>query len=92
MIEYSQLVEIMKEQQVSESEQELVREFLMTFSYLKRQQLMGIFLGFPDKIAMYIKLLVLKSEFAKKPSDSLAKEITDMESGEIKNLIKELGQ
>lgn len=92
MIEYSQLEEIMNEQQVSVSEQELVREFLIAFSFSKRQQLMGILTGFPEKMPLFVTLLKRKVEFAKKPSDALAKEITDMESGEIKNLIKELGQ
>ena len=92
MIDYSQLVELMNEQHVSESEQELVREFLVAFSFPKRQQLMGILLGFPEKMSLFVTLLKKKVEFAKKPSDSLAKEIVDLESGEIKSLLKELSQ
>lgn len=77
---------------MSVSEQELVREFLMTFSYLKRQQLMGILTGSPAKMSLFVTLMKKKVEFAKKPNALLAKEITDLEGSEIKNLIIELGQ
>lgn len=97
MKDYSHLQEVLEEQHIGANEQELVREFLMSFSFLKRQQLMGIFLGFPEKISLFIELLKKKMEFAKNASTmtsdaraALIKEILNLEHSEIKNLIKEL--
>ncbi|MFA5997599.1 MAG: hypothetical protein WC791_03895 [Candidatus Paceibacterota bacterium] len=90
MIDYSQVEEVLNAQNVSQADQELVRKFFSSFSFEKRQQLMGIFLGHSDKIALFINLLKLKVEFHKKPTEELAAEIFAIEEGEIKSLMKEL--
>lgn len=90
MKDYSQVEEVLKAQNISKADQELVRQFLSLFAFPKRQQLMGILLGHSDKIALFINLLKLKIEFHKKPTEELAAEIFAIEEGEIKSLMKEL--
>ncbi|MFZ2303751.1 MAG: hypothetical protein WAV98_03110 [Minisyncoccia bacterium] len=90
MKDYSQIQEVLVKQNISHGDQEIVRTFLGSFSFTKRQQLMGFFLGFPEKINFFIDLLKKKMEFAKNPTETLSEEILDLEKREIKNLIKEL--
>lgn len=90
MKDYSQLKDILDKQNISENDQNIVHDFLLSFSFDKRQQLMGIFLGFPEKINLFVNLLKKKIEFSKNPTDELSKEIFELENQEIKNLMKEL--
>lgn len=90
MKDYAQVEQVLNAQNISQADQELVRQFFSSFSFEKRQQLMGIFLGHSDKIALFINLLKLKIEFHKRPTEELAAEIFAIEEGEIKSLMKEL--
>lgn len=90
MKDYSQIREILEKQNIPTVDQEMVRDFLSSFSFTKRQQLMGIFVGFPEKISLFIDLLKKKVEFANNPIEALSAEILEMENGEIKNLMNEL--
>lgn len=90
MKDYNQVQEVLDEQNIAHSDQEIVRDFLSSFSFTKRQQLMRIFLGFPEKIALFVTLLKKKIEFAKNPTEALSAEILDLEKNEIENLMKEL--
>lgn len=90
MKDYSQIEEVLNKQNISPIDQEMMREFFRSFSFTKRQQLMGIFLGFPEEIALFIDLLKKKIEFTKNPTEELSKEILDLEGGEIKKLMSEL--
>jgi len=90
MIDYSQIQEVLDKQNISQDDQKVVKNFLSSFSFAKRQQLIGIFLGFPEKISLFVDLLKKKIEFSKNPTEALAEEILGIETGEIKNLMKEL--
>lgn len=90
MKDYSQIEEVLNNQNISQADQALVKEFLRSFPFEKRQQLMGIFLGHSDKITFLINLLKLKIEFHKNPTEELAAEIFAIEEGEIKSLMSEL--
>ena len=90
MIEFTQLQKVLSEQRVEEGDQKIVREFLLSFGFEKRQQLMAIFLGFPEKVELFVDILKKKVDFVKNPSEAQAKEILAIEHEEIKNLTKEL--
>lgn len=90
MKDYSQIEEVLNERNISREDQEIVRNFLMAFSFTKRQQLMGIILGFPDKIGIFVDLIKKKIEFQKNPTEELSAEILEVEDMEIKNLMSEL--
>ena len=90
MKDYSQIQEVLDNQNIAHSDQEIIRSFFESFSFEKRQQLMGIFLGFPEKISFFVDLLKKKIEFEKNPTEALAAEILDLENKEIKDLMKEL--
>lgn len=51
---------------------------------------MGIIIGFPDKIGIFVDLIKRKIEFQKNPTDALSEEILEIEGREIKNLMSEL--
>lgn len=90
MIDWSQIEDVLDKQSVSEDDQNLVRDFLSSFSFSKRQQLMGIFLGFPEKIGLFVELVKKKVKFANSMDKSLADDILHIENDEIDNLIKDL--
>ena len=90
MRDYSQIEEVLNKQNIAHSDQEIVRNFLASFSFTKRQQLMGIFLGFPDKISLFVDLLKKKIEFQKNPTEALYAEILEIEDREIRNLMSAL--
>ncbi|MEK7487944.1 MAG: hypothetical protein AAB598_01320 [Patescibacteria group bacterium] len=90
MKDWSELKNVIDSPGISSENQQLVRDFLSSFSFQKRQQLMGIFLGFPDKIGLFVNLLKKKIEFAKNPTKDLAEEILDLEHKEIHGLMKEI--
>lgn len=92
MHDYTALQKILEEQQVGERAQGLVRDFLLSLPFLERQMLMGVFLGFPEKIGLFIEMLERKTEFAKNPTEEKAQEILDLECGEIKNLMAGVAQ
>lgn len=90
MKDYSQIEEVLNERNISREDQEIIRNFLLSFSFTKRQQLMGIILGFPDKIGIFVDLIKKKIEFQKNPTEELSAEILEIEEKEIKNLMSEL--
>lgn len=92
MNDFSELQKVLVEQHLSKSEQAQIRDFLTSFSFTKRQQLIDIFLGFPEKISLFVSLIQKKKEFATHPTAQLSKEILSLEEKEIENLIKELGE
>ncbi|OIP64395.1 hypothetical protein AUK15_03315 [Candidatus Nomurabacteria bacterium CG2_30_43_9] len=63
---------------------------MASFSFTKRQQLVEIFLGFPEKNSLFIDLLKKKIEFEKNPTETLSAEILKIEDKEIKKLMNEL--
>ncbi|MDO8604484.1 MAG: hypothetical protein Q7K40_03780 [bacterium] len=92
MKDYSQIQEVLDKQKISQEDQKIVRDFFVSFSFTKRQQQMGIFLGFPEKIQLFVDLLKKKINFAKNPTGTFSAEILEIEEGEIRKLIKELEQ
>lgn len=90
MKDYSELEEVLKQKGISNDDQEFLKKFLLSFSFPKRQQLMGIFLGFPEKIALYLEVLKKKAEFEKTPTEALSVEILELENSEINRLMSEL--
>lgn len=92
MRDFSQIENILDEQKVSEKDQQLIRDFLISFSFQKRQQLMGIFLGFPGKMGLFIDLMKKKKTLAGNKDAKLAQEILDLEDREIDNLIGEINR
>lgn len=91
MKDWSEVKNVLDSHSVSSENQRLVRDFLSSFSFQKRQQLMGIFIGFPEKIALFITLLTKKVAFAKNPTETSGREILDTESKEMQDLMKEIG-
>lgn len=81
---------VLNSQNISSENQQLVRDFLSSFSFLKRQQLIGIFVGFPEKTGFFVDLIKKKMELAKSPNENLSKNILDAENNEVEKLIKEL--
>ncbi len=75
----NQIKTILDEQKILEEDQQLVKDFLSYFSFEKRQQLMGIFIGFPGKINLFIDLIKKKKVLAENYDENLAKEILDLE-------------
>lgn len=92
MKDWSQVIKILNEQKIPNDDQGLVKDFLNHFSFRKRQQLMGIFLGFPEKIQFFIELLKKKRNLAENPAENSTAEILDLENREIDLLIKEIQQ
>lgn len=90
MKDYSQVQEVLVDQNIPLDDQEVIKNFLRAFSYTKRQQLIGIFLGYPDKINLFVGLIKKKTDFSKNPTEELSAEILDIENSEIKKLISEL--
>lgn len=90
MKDWNELKNVLDGQNISSEDQQLIRNFLNSFSFQKRQQLMGIFIGFPEKVNFFVDLIKKKTELAKSPNENLSKNILDMENNEVENLIKEL--
>lgn len=90
MKDYGQIEEVLNAQNIAREDQEILRIFLSSFSFEKRQQLMGIILGFPEKIGFFVDLIKKKIEFQKNPTEELSAEILEIEEKEIKNLMSEL--
>lgn len=91
MKNWEELKNILDSQNISSEDQQLIRDFFTSFSFQKRQQLMGVFTGFPEKTGLFITLLTKKVAFARNPTEALGREILDMESKEMRDLMKEIG-
>jgi hypothetical protein len=51
---------------------------------------MSIFLGFPEKLPLFVDLIKMKQELKKEPTKDLSDKIFETEQGEIATLIKDL--
>lgn len=90
MHDFEQLENILDEQKVAKEDQQLIRDFFISFGFQKRQQLMGIFVGWPERAGMFIDLIKNKKALAEKFDAEAAREILDLEEKEINSLIKNL--
>ncbi len=85
-----ELKEILEKKCISESDQVLVQDFLIRFSFLERQTLLGILIGFEEKIEFFVNLIKQKSELKNSPNKDLTNKILDFEQKELKALLKDL--
>ncbi len=90
MKDWEQLKNVLDKGNISSEDQKSLRDFLSYFSFVKRQQLIGIFMGFPEKLSLFVDLIKKKQALAKSHKDNLSQEILDLENQEIEKLIKEL--
>ena len=90
MIDYTEIEKVLDSRNITPDDKKIIKDFLVSFSFTKRQQLMEIFLGHPEKIQLFVDLLKKKIKFAKKPTEALSAEILESEASEIKKLMKEL--
>ena len=90
MRDFNQLKIILEEQKVAEGDQQLIKDFLNSLGFQKRQQLMGIFLGFSDKLKLFIDLIKKKKVLAENYDENLAEGILDLEDKEIEDLISKI--
>ncbi len=68
-------------QKVSQEDQKLMKNFLASFGFLKRQQLIIILLGFPKKLNLFIDLIKKKQVLAENYNLLLAKEVLNLVKG-----------
>ncbi len=92
MHEWDKVKIYLEEQNVVKKDIALIEDFLRHFDFLKRQQLMGILLGWPDKLNLFVEILKKKKTLAEKYDENLAKEILDLERREINSVMKEINQ
>jgi len=85
-----QLNAIMDKSCISEDDQELVRDFLFSFSFSKRQTLLGVLIGFEEKLEFFVNLIKYKKELRNSLSKELTDKILDIEKEEFEILIKAL--
>lgn len=90
MKDYSNIETILNSQKIAQTDQDILRKFLSSFSFEKRQQLMGILIGHSENIVLFIDLLKKKIEFQKRPTEALAAEILKIENNEVQRLVQEL--
>lgn len=90
MKDWNELKNILGSQNISNEDQQLIRGFLTFFGFQKRQQLMGIFSGFPEKMPFFINLIKKKKLLAQHPDAPLAGEVLHLENEFIAELIKEI--
>jgi hypothetical protein len=81
---------LLNKESIPFGDQNLIKDFLSDFSFTKRQQLMSIFLGFPEKLPLFVDLIKMKQELKKEPTKDLSDKIFETEQGEIATLIKDL--
>lgn len=92
MNEWSELEKILKERKVSEKDANLLKDFLNYFDFHKRQTLMGVFLGFPDKIPFFLEILNAKKNLGLNFDKNLASDIIEKEKKLTRELIDEINQ
>ncbi len=85
-----QLKTIMDKSCISEDDQDLVRDFLFSFSFPKRQMLLGILIGFEEKLELFVNLIKYKKELGNSSDKELTDKILDMEKKELDILIRNL--
>lgn len=90
MKDFAQVKSILNEQNVSSDDQGIVEYFLSQFSFPKRQQLMGVLTGFPEKISVFIDLIKMKKSLAENYDSSLAEKILNLENNIVNDLVSEI--
>lgn len=90
MKNFIQLKTIMDARGISNDDQDVVKDFLYRFSFRKRQQLLGILIGFPEELPVFIDLLKKKKMLAKNFDASRAREIISIEREKIDSLMKQI--
>lgn len=90
MKDYIQLKTIMDERGISGDDQKVVKDFLHYFPFQKRQQLMGVLIGFPEELSSFIGILRKKILLAEKFDVSQAQEVFGIEREKIDDLIKQI--
>jgi hypothetical protein len=85
-----QLKTVLDKNCISESDQKIVRDFLLSFSFLERQTLLGILIGFEEKIEFFVKLIKYKSELKKSPKKQVVDELLALEKKEFNILFEDL--
>lgn len=90
MKDFAQVKSILNEQNILSDDQGIVKDFLLQFSFPKRQQLMGVLTGFPEKISVFIDLIKMKKSLAENYNANLAQEILDLENNIVTDLVGEI--
>lgn len=90
MKDWNELKNILDGQNISGEDQWLIHNFLGYFAFQKRQQLMGILMGWPEKLPFFINLIKKKKILAQYPDVPLADEILHLENEFIAELIKDI--
>jgi len=90
MKEWIQIKKILEDNGIKESDIEITKEFFLHFPFEKRQQLMGIFGGFPKEAGFFIELIKKKKVLAENHDITFEKEIIGMEETKMENIIKKI--
>ncbi len=90
MHEWDHVKTYLEKHNIAQEDVALVKEFLRSLNFVQRQQLMGILLGWPDKIGLFVEVLKKKHVLAQTQDENLAQEIFDLEQKEVTNLMKEI--
>lgn len=80
MHNWSELENILCDQNIAEDDQRALDDFFMALSFSKRQQMFGILLGFPEQLNLFINLLKKKKLLAQQFNKELSQEILEFES------------
>ncbi|MFH1255486.1 MAG: hypothetical protein V1667_03390 [bacterium] len=90
MKDWVDLKKLLERENIPANGIELAKNFLISLPFEKRQRMMGVFTGWPEKIALFIDLLKKKRELAQNYNSELSGEILNLENQEIQNLIKKI--
>lgn len=90
MIDWIQVKNILINLNIAYADQQLIKDFLSHFSFPKRQQLMSVFTGFPEKISVFIDLIKMKKSLAENYDSSLAEKIFNLENNIVTDLVGEI--
>ncbi len=90
MKDWNELKIILDEQKISDGDRGIVKDFFSQFSFPKRQQLLGVFIGFPEKISVFIDLIKMKKGLAENYDSLLAKKVLNLENSIMAGLIQEI--
>lgn len=80
----------MDERGISGDDQKVVKDFLRYLPFQKRQQLMGVLIGFPEELPSFIDILKRKMVLAERFDVSQAQAVFDIEREKIDDLIKQI--
>lgn len=80
MIDWNELENILNSQNIIAEDRRLLNDFLRMLPFEKRQQILGILIGFPDKLKVFIELLNKKKTLSQQFNKELSQEILEFES------------